>query len=280
MTTILTPDADHQYGISEYEALVGGCLRRHFLQERPPAGVTDGSVSAEPTDADYGTAVHSWLAAYHLGHATESLPVMSDIAPPNGGCSAATLVTRYAKKVPQIALGVPCIVETRLRTDFEVSPGRYEPLAGTLDWVADLKEHDCQVIRDTWGVDLEPGRYLVDHKTKKSHPGCLFDIFAYSSQFTAYHVLYNAYSQTFEDDTDALKGTLVNILFRYIRERDDQFKMYLIHPPDEQAMAVLRGIVREGTDRLQMFGPNHCTPTRCFDFYRPCEGLSDCPRHQ
>jgi len=257
-TTATIPPApdDHLYGYSYYSAL-HGCLRRAAFGR---AGGDGGE------DADFGTALHGWLAAYHQQRA---LPALSEDAPPRS-CSPAECARRYAALVPPDGYGEVQLTEQRLGVEDLCGWG--EPYRGTLDAVACLDDATVAGWQDRAGLQLQPGCYLIDYKTKKQTSEMLIPSLMGSPQFTGYHLVW----QAVQPDVPLL-GTLVVVLFRYVNDPPPAGRRHvlplLVPPPDQADVARLRTVVIEGAERRRRLGDRHMSPARCFDFGRVCPVL-------
>ena len=259
----MTPSINHDHGPSYYKAL-HGCLRRYFALKDDDG---DGG-----KDADFGTAVHAALHAYHCGEAAVPL---SNIRPKqsNGkdkGCSEAELFGRYCRRFPPTALGTPLLAEQRLEG---VLAG--EPIGGTVDWVGDFDAATCAWWAANRGMSgLRPGAYLIDWKTKTSKSAHLIGQYMGDPQFVQYAELWR------QRAAQPLAGIIVIALFRYTEDKDDGVLTLLLPPPGEEDLAVVKSLVKGGAERLRTLGPQHATPTHCYDWMRACPLLErGCSRH-
>lgn len=259
---------DHANGISEYRALLG-CIKRYSCEkEQEPDG---------GEDANFGTLMHGWLAAYHLG--VESLPILTDTIPEKGYVAPSVLASRYAARFTRSGLGTPMrllgkvMVEERLHMQVTLPDGSVEPFSGTVDSATLFDADDCELFERERGVKLLPGRYLNDFKTKAKKDGTLVAKFLADAQFTGYHQLWTA------NGGEPLDGTLVHVLIRYKDDRDDGFLTILVPPPDDYATLSWMSIIHEGARRRRQLGLNWVDPTHCFDYARVCPCYGNCARH-
>jgi hypothetical protein len=255
--------SDHTFGIHYYQDRLG-CLRRAC------AGTDDSS-----EDSEFGSQIHEWLKCYHTQSGSCAARVaLSDVTPltKDGkarGCSEAELARRYEAKVPSIVFGFePLLVEQRLQGSLGGAP-----IAGTLDLVVKLREAEVELVRATWGLTIEPGTYLVDHKTKARRSSEMYATLARSAQFPFYHELWR------QNYGEPLSGSLANMLIRTTAPADDAFALFHLPLPEEDDLKRCLTIVREASSREAALGRLHCTPTRCYDFGRECPELGSCPRH-
>lgn len=246
----------HESGIHFYMSLLT-CPRRTTRCHEEDGGA----------DADFGTAVHHYLNWFHGPRLSEAPALNAE--KPLRTCSEAQLCDRYARRFAPAALGVELLAERRLTMVTEDGL----PFAGTLDRVASLDAACCEALRLTTGVTLTPGIYLIDYKTKKANMSTLIASMRLSPQFTGYAELWRAH---YPDQL--LEGILVLILFRYTEEKPEQFQLLHVPMPDEAAIAVWRGIIRDASAHVAAHGAEWCNPTHCFDWGRACPGLSDCDR--
>lgn len=92
-----------------------------------------------------------------------------------------------------------------------------DPFTMRLDMVISLNEAQVDAIRDRRGLDLLPGRYILDHKTTDKKDTQASVKYARHPQFTAYPACYNALFP----ETPVL-GTIVNQVIRHkdLHERE------------------------------------------------------------
>lgn len=251
----------HRYGVHHYMALLG-CLKRAHIEDD-----ADGS-----DDADFGTNVHAWLNAFHLGL---EWPEVSDVHP-KAGCSEFELCSRYAERFYPEFLGDIILGERTLEGTLNGLPIR-----GTIDLVTRMDAATaCEFTRRT-EVVLEPGIYLHDFKTKTRHGATLVPELIGSNQATMYHTLLSQ-----QRDIDGLeyfdtdvKGTLFHLLYRYKDHKPESFRSILVDRPDDTDHARLAGLIRDAHERVTRYGPGHMTPTRCYEWSRLCPLYGDCERY-
>lgn len=250
--------AEHRYGIHYYQDLLG-CIKRAFIDD---AG----------EDAEYGTTFHAFAEWYHGQGAGES-PALDTRQPVDRsgrakGCSEAELAARYASRFPANIWGKFLLREERLKGTIAG-----EPAEGTVDGIIELDEDASRRLASVRNIYVEPGRYLFDFKTKGSRQATLIESLENSSQFALYHELWR------QRGGEPLKGTIAQVIFRYKDDKDDAFLTLLLPPPSADNLLTVRTIVREGAARLRALGPEHVTPTHCYDWSRPCPLLGVCARH-
>jgi len=187
------------------------------------------------------------------------------------------LANRYAARFPASSLGRLVLAETRLRGSI-VLHGREYPMAGTLDAVSDIDDDAAYTFAATHnGVALEPGVYLNDFKTSKAKGELTIPRHLNGEQAPFYVELIR---QARPDLYSRLRGVMFHILYRYIQDRDDnsQFQTINIGLPDEDAMRRVKGLIVDGTARLEQYGVGHMSPGRCYDYNRQCPAFIICPR--
>lgn len=254
----------HENGIHAYLDLQG-CLKRAHLE-----GDQDGSA-----DADFGTHCHDWLAMYHGPFRALPLPVLDEVRP-DRTCSEQELVDRYAEKFDRDALGSVLLTETRLKGAIDVK-GRTYPLEGTLDLVTRFDHAQVEAFEDLQEMRLNgPGVYLHDFKTKTKHSSMTVPTLLASDQPTTYCELIR---QNHPEWHSELRGVLFHLLYRYIKPSPDQFRTIRVDVPDEQAYTRLKSLIKDGVERLERDGPDHMSPSRCFDWNRLCPVFGECERH-
>jgi hypothetical protein len=150
-----------------------------------------------------------------------------------------------------------------------------EPFVGTLDLVVDVDDEAALTLEAERGITIEPGLWLVDHKTKIKKPQGLVVQYLGDPQFTGYQRLWRDFRPS---AAPPLKGTLVNVIFRYKDDRPEGFLTLVVPAPDRAAEKVWLSVVKEGAARLREKGPDFKDPTRCFDFARVCPCFDDCDR--
>lgn len=246
-------------GIHDYQAM-WGCLRR-WRRSKEDEGFDGGE------DADFGVTTHRFLERYHQYQPVHDLTATM-------GDESRELLSRYTERFAPGSFGRVLHGEQRLAADVNIDGCRI-PFGGTIDAIVELDAAACERIAlDRRIVGLEPGRYNVDHKTKKSHTRSLIVEYANAPQFTGYHLLHE-----FHYGEGSCKGTFVNVLFRYKKDdpatREKQFITFFIPPPTEEMIAEFAYVLKGAVARREQLGDDHVVPTRCFDFFRVCPALME-----
>jgi hypothetical protein len=253
----------HLWGGSFYKAILG-CPKRYFCErENDPDG---------GEDAAFGTRFHTWLPRYHKW-IDEPLPALDPEPLSEKTISEVTLAERYARRFSPQGFGSAIAVEQTLFMEVEIA-GKLYPFRGTLDAIVDITAEHALLLRVERGIIVDPGRYLVDHKTKKQRSQTIVTQYLSDPQFTGYYRLWEHHTG------EKLMGTLANILFKYKDDKPEGFMTLIIPPPDDTIDAIWRGIVKDGFERYQQFGPDHMNPIDacCFAYFRKCPCFDDCPR--
>ena len=254
----------HAFGVHYYADLLG-CIKRAHL-----TGDADGSA-----DADFGTHVHAWLHQYHTsGNATT---LMLSAERPAKSCSEVELASRYAARFPAHSLGRIVLAETRLRGSIMLNDREY-PMAGTVDAVSIIDDNAAWTFGETHnGVSIEPGVYLNDFKTSKAKGELTIPRHLNGEQAPFYVELIR---QTHPELYAQMRGVMFHILYRYIQDREDasQFQTINVGMPDEMAMNRVKGLIVDGTARLEQYGKDHMSPGRCYDYNRACPAFMLCDR--
>lgn len=252
-------DDPHFAGV-HYYADLHGCLKR---------AVTPHDDGGE--DASYGTNLHAALDKYHSG---ETDLGNLNLTPPKASCSEYELMSRYTARFPPGRFGETLMGERRLRGTITIRGIEY-PIAGTLDRVTRLGPQEVVALANEFGLLIEPGIYGHDFKTKKQHTGTTMSELIAANQHTLYLELLK---QNLPEAVGELKGFLFHLLYRYVKESPESFRCVKADVPTEFELAQLRTLIREGSERLARLGPNHMSPTRCFDYFRQCPLYNQCSR--
>lgn len=256
----------HFAGIHYYMDRLG-CLKRAY----GAVGDADGS-----EDADFGTAVHAALYAYHTGAA--KLPPLSDERPERS-CSEAEVMSRYAARFPKGWLGTVLSGETRYRSTVAIG-GITHPIAGTIDLVTEMDVAAVCAFTRTVGSDitLEPGIWLHDYKTKKNKSALTVPQLMYGEQAPLYERLFK---DTHPEMAERVRGTIFHLLYRYIGDKPGNEQFLSIAVPSGYAgdgMERVVSIIADAAERVARLGMDHVTPTDCYDWMRVCPLFDVCER--
>ena len=104
-------------------------------------------------------------------------------------------------------LGVPSGFEVQLRSRLE-GDGSYREVSGALDRRVDIAPEHAEGFLKRYGLELAPGRYIVDDKTESRNSGDFEVHFDMSLQFKYYMFLDEL------DQNSPCMGTLVNVFVK------------------------------------------------------------------
>lgn len=135
-----------------------------------------------------------------------------------------------------------------------------------IDLVARVYKKHVDNIMGTRNVLLEPGIYLVDHKTAARREENRLFKFLNDLQMDTYMMAYNA-----AHDEPCL-GMLVNNVYRYKALTAQAFETYLIPYPSEDRQAMIKEYLSEAFKRRHDDIPNL---SNCHSGYGSCQYLLD-----
>lgn len=233
-----------------------GCLRR---QTRGMQARTEGEDWDAGEDASLGKDVHRFLEAYH-----QNLPR------PQLEDEASTLARRYEQRFAPESFGRVICGERKLAmivADEANNPWYYKSVIDASVFIDEAAVERVSLERRI--VLPGPGRYNIDHKTKKSHTRSLLWEYNLSPQFTGYFLADELFSGS------GCMGTLINVLFRYKEDRPEGFVTFYVPPPDERLIREFRYFVSAGGRRRAREGDDAVDPTRCFEWGRACPLLEE-----
>lgn len=244
-------------GVSYYKTAMN-CPRRARLQkEKREAGEVkhdyDGFAAA-----DKGTVFHRLAEIYH-NKDTETVIDVADAAGQPALQEGTAMFASYSKHFGVEAWGqvLGCEVslpgdcepdcpyaeaenktacecgradnEQRLRKLFQV------PFTCRIDMVVLVRESDVAGIKERTGLELEPGIYLLDHKTKDRKDSKMHQKYADEVQFHAYMMAWNACFPEMP-----CKGLIVNVVINHKKMTKNSHAAVLVDTPTEtQQQAVL-----------------------------------------
>ncbi len=125
------------------------------------------------------------------------------------------------------------------------------PYTGRIDRVVHVSDQQVPGIRERRGVQLAPGWYLMDTKTKKQKSMDIIYDYELSHQFALYQMVWDA---LFPDQR--MKGMLVNQVIRHqdLTKKEDglwrSFKTFLVEPPTEHRKEVERAYLKRKKDKI------------------------------
>jgi hypothetical protein len=182
---------------------------------------------------DTGTIFHLLAQFHHTG-----LPFTLDISDwpvdelKNAAAEALRLFTEYAKRYPQDAWGRVLGAEVQL--SIPLGEGPTNTVTGAADLIVDIDEAYSAILGARLHTAVEPGVYLVDHKTHGSinQKQSLIDAFALSgwSYQLGCQAIYGA----------RFKGMFYNHIIRHKKLEDKSFFVTFVEAPAEGAKEKLR----------------------------------------
>ena len=116
---------------------------------------------------------------------------------------------------------------------------------------------------------LEPGLYLVDHKTSSRKSSTLAMEAQYNMQFKAYQILW----QHVKGETP--KGMIGNYVFRHKKLKPESFGSVMCMPPTEEDFQAIKTALRNASMIKDTLGEDFANPTQCFSWGRACQFLDN-----
>ena len=272
------------HGVSMYET-AAKCGRlsnlKEKFRERTDAQRAEALLRAEEPDAlEVGTAYHAlqengmrgqlediiWDqtdAAYDM-HFIEAVRLYRGYNEAWGSC-----LNRWGAKL--VGVEVPLGTNSQA-LQHEVLRRMGAPLTGRADAIIEIV--DVEAARENTGLDLEPGRYLLDHKTAGQKNAKQDWQFTFGNQSIAYAQLYNI-----EHPEAPIKGFLFDLIVRHATLRKEpqldksgkvkagkSFHAFLAQALPED-VDTIRALVEYGLANKAADRPN---VAHCFDGFRPC----------
>ena len=257
------------FGFHYWKAF-GECPRRATLDIL--ARGDDDSTSSSAFGTEVGSYAHGFLDLYYsCGRQFDASTVDFDPPPTQGVFDeACRLYEWYSDKFGATELGR--VVATERAFPFEgddsqriaiehavgVSPFTFRP-----DLEVEIDEPAAALIGMTRNFDVEPGKYLVDHKFYQSQKQTLAAAMLNSLQFTAYQLARNA-----AIPNDPVRGLIANIV---IKTKEPRSVSFVVPPPKRRDIDALR-------EALQFWKwirdnrPDTPNPQEEYCFgYRPCK---------
>lgn len=181
-----------------------------------------------------GTYAHNLLAFWFQGgeipdsDIRDSLDIESpEIDPfdhPGEWHKALALVEDFTSQNTRNVFGNVIAAEMQFRTYIAGAP-----FTGQIDLLTQVEEPSR-----ISGYDVEPGHYIVDHKTAAAMNGDLIDRYLNDLQFTGYWL---GLSQT---QNIQAQGTFVNVM---VKTRIPQYRVILVPPPSETEIRALENLI-------------------------------------
>lgn len=251
-------------GISQYEK---PCARQYFLDKLYPDNGED------KFDANVGTAFHKLMELYYTGQLVNVALPLDDAADYRVDPiqEALRIFGAYTTFFPANEWNV-----VEMERYFPANQAEQKlimevlgvPLTGRIDGVVELDETQATQFEERTGLELSPGLYLVDHKTKKKHDQNHAWKFQLSLQFSAYQIVAEA---LYPDKQ--MKGLIVNapvrnkdLLKLTATGKPHNFLRQLVEPPSEMRRVAVRQQLKWKHEYLQS---NQCNLDACVR-WAPC----------
>lgn len=260
-------------GMSFYQAAL--CCPNRATLSRAEEEDPDGSDAA-----DIGTYFHKLAEAYYLDIPSPVIEFAAINENP-AATEAQRLFREYRQRYSPYEFGrvVGCEIQLPKEDDRAARAKLDEEFGAEVtikpDMVIELDADHADLVSQHRKVEVQPGFYIVDHKTKKAKTRTLHYEMQFRAQFALYQYVWNQLHPDMQ-----VKGLLANIIFRYKNMDEDSFLTLLVPPPSPSEVAVVKGIVRDGARILSERGPSWKNPVHCFDWFRVCPHLmsGDCDR--
>ena len=238
------------------------CGRRANLN----AELSDESGEAAST----GITFHKLAEMYHRG---DSIP---GVVLPYANFSADAvqeglrLFGAYRQRYARDFLGEVIDTEILLpEGGLEASPTLQEQVLAAVGVWPFTARIDMAVRRTTQGkigdYVLEPGVYLVDHKTKKRKDPDAETTYRFSPQMLAYQLLWNALRPK-----EKCSGFIINVVVAHKKLDGDSFQQFFIPPPTEDEVAGFKHWLQDAALKAQL---NQANLARCSLGYGLCPHL-------
>lgn len=271
-------------GISRYQGLLG-CIRRMTRGKAfADAHEGDDADNDEQGAASIGTYFHALMESFYMDREV-ALPY--ETLSTNTALTEALRIYSYYRRryfpgefgkvvaCEQDCPGENLEVAARIADLYQG-----EKLTARFDLVVELDEDAVDYQRGRNRMELEPGIYVVDHKTKKYDAENLASLARRRAQFYHYQMMWNLA----HPDQPCL-GLIANYVFRYKPDRrtgdidmNKQFRRIFVPPPTPLEQAQVLSIVRDGARNLRERGDQWCNPLHCDDWFRECPFLNSCDR--
>lgn len=133
-------------------------------------------------------------------------------------------------------------------------------LTARLDMVTEVSLHNRQRILERTGLDLEPGVYIIDHKTRSRRDNSITQTYSLSAQFKAYQLLWTK----LHPETPCV-GMIANVV---IGTKEVQFQQAVITPPTDVELEGLRNWLKGAHALAETDFPNWAA---CHEAYGVCQ---------
>lgn len=243
-------------GISFYKLAVA-CSRKMHL-EKALADVTPPSSYA----AQVGTLFHALMELYYWPPARKNVALEIDTYNLDDAFSEALrLFEAYTERFPPDELGE--IVGTEIPIETEFTPGVL--FTGRIDLICRLDAAAAARLEETREISVQPGLYLVDHKTKGAVSRTLQFEYQNDLQMDAYQMAWNVLHPE-----DPCVGMLTNCVFRYKKLDARAFTTIVCAIPDEDRQQQIKEWLAYADEKSKENVPNLAA---CMGPYGPCAHL-------
>lgn len=257
-------------GMSYYTAGLG-CIRRDTLAKK---------TGLDGDETKVGTYMHHLLEDYYRDPNAEPQMAVefASLAEDPDANEALKLFSAYRKYFPADEFRDVVGIEPQAASNEEEADKLATvfgaPFTARFDMVVRLDEKDADFCRALRNIDVEPGLYLVDHKTKKNRSHLLVPEMMLRPQFAAYQHAWNVLHE------EKCKGVIVNVMVRHKDPDQDSFISLLVPPPNDTEIQMVKDIVRDGAAARALHGPMWANPAHCLEYFRLCPFLlnGDCDR--
>jgi len=195
---------------------------------------------------------HALAEVYHGSKVSSVAVEVDDLQRSDELAEAYRLLNAYTKRFTPEAFGHVVSVEEQAETEINGYG-----VTARFDMVVDMDEQTAGKWRER-GLDVYPGRYIVDHKTMDRKKANMESFFKLSPQFMAYPMIYNAVHQ---GEPQCL-GMIANCVIRHKTFTNESFQQLLIDAPTEAQIHSLEQWITLGG---QLEETNGCNLSGCIN---------------
>lgn len=206
--------------------------------------------------AGAGTVFHDLAEIYHTRRESEVCLIYNDLGAHKTEQEGRRVFAAYSKIFPPDAWGEVLHAELDLLGEDETLKARVKEVFGVeltarLDLVTQLHPEQAEELYKLIGLRLEPGIYIVDHKTK-SRAEDFDDIFGDDSrQFIAYPILWDICNPG-----RPCKGMIANIVIRYAKmDFPRSYEAVFVPPPGPERTERLASFLKMSESLIETNAP-------------------------
>jgi hypothetical protein len=258
------------YGISRMLEIAWGCPRRAYLAEyHERSADAERPEPTKPNPLLVGSITHRILA--HM-YSSGEMPHPEDVRIKSPQFSKAALdvcvpvaLDLYDMYVMSVPLNEWTVID--VERFFRVGQENHEflwPYTGRWDLVVELDDKQARDFRQSSGVSVWAGRWLVDHKTARAHTAQDIDRYQASLQGIAYIEAYNA----LHPDTP-VEGMIYNILTK-TRPRVETCVRFNVTANERLQLASTVRRAKSVCWPLSESTALECNPGHCFANFSTC----------